>query len=281
MQIAPRLVRCAAEPLLPEIRAAAEQAWGVPIRNVWGTSEAGGTAAGCDHSRMHLSEDLVIVEPVDDHGQPVLPGQRSAKVYLTNLYNRVLPLIRYEITDEVTVLAEPCPCGSAHRYVADIQGRLDDVFVYNGRRVHPHVFRSALARQASVIEYQVRQTQQGARIAVRCGARTDVEALTRELEDALANLGLERPAVEVRTVDRLERDPGLGKLKRFVPLQERTAVAIRQPATTMVRAPLTTRPPPRSARASAAGASPHSPVLALCDRPANPGGQESGSLDRP
>ena len=97
---------------------------------------------------MHLSEDLVIVEPVDEQGRPVAPGDRAAKVYLTNLFNRVLPLIRYEITDEVTILTEPCPCGSAHRCVADIQGRLDDVFVYDGRRVHPHVFRSALGRRA-------------------------------------------------------------------------------------------------------------------------------------
>src|SRR5208282_2700684 len=115
---------------------------------------------------------------------------RSAKVYLTNLYNQALPLIRYEITDEVTILAEPCPCGSAHRCVADIQGRLDDVFVYHGRRVHPHVFRSALGHQAGVAEYQVRQTENGARIAVRCGAPVDLKALSEEITDALARLGL-------------------------------------------------------------------------------------------
>ena len=101
-------------------------------------------------------------------GGPCAPGERSAKVYLTNLFNRVLPLIRYEITDEVTILTEPCPCGSAHRCVADIQGRLDDVFVYDGRRVHPHVFRSALGRHAGVVEYQVRQTPR------RCADRRPV-----------------------------------------------------------------------------------------------------------
>ncbi len=41
------------------------------------------------------------------------------------------------------MLAEGCPCGSAHRCIGDIQGRLDDVFDYGGRRVHPHVFRFA------------------------------------------------------------------------------------------------------------------------------------------
>ena len=218
LRIAPRLVRSSAEPLLPEIRAAAEQAWGVPVANVWGTSEGGGTAVACEQARSHLSEDLLIVEPVDERGQAVAPGQRSAKVYLTNLYNLALPLIRYEITDEVTILAEPCPCGSAHRCVADIQGRLDDLFAYHGRRVHPHVFRSALGRHAGIAEYQVRQTHNGARIAVRCGAPVDLEALREEITGALAGLGLACPVVEIEVVDRLQRDPGPAKLKRFVPL---------------------------------------------------------------
>jgi hypothetical protein len=28
----------------------------------------------------------------------------------------------------VTLLERPCPCGSAHRLIADVQSRLDDVF---------------------------------------------------------------------------------------------------------------------------------------------------------
>jgi phenylacetate-coenzyme A ligase PaaK-like adenylate-forming protein len=218
LRIAPRQVLSGSEPLLPEIRAAAEAAWGVRVGNVWATSEGGGVGIPCDHARSHLTEDLLIVEPVDEDGRPVAPGERSAKIYLTNLFNRVLPLIRYEITDEVTVLADACPCGSAYRCVADVQGRLDDVFVYGGRRVHPHVFRSALGRHAGVTEYQVRQTAQGARIAVRCGAPVELAGLGAEIADALAALGLRRPVVDVTAMERLERDPGPAKLRRFVPL---------------------------------------------------------------
>ena len=214
-------MQSAAEPLLPEIRAAAEAAWGVRVGNLYGVSEGGGAAVPCAHNRSHLSEDLMIVEPVDEAGRPVAPGTHAAKIYLTNLYNRTLPLIRYEITDEVTILAQPCPCGSAHRCIADIQGRLDDVFIYAGRRVHPHVFRSVLAQHAGVIEYQVRQTDDGARIALRCAAPVDLQAIRRQTTRALAGLGLTRPAVEVEAVDHLPRDPGTAKLKRFIPIGAR------------------------------------------------------------
>lgn len=135
LRIAPPQILSCSEPLLPEIRSAAEAAWDVRVGNAWGTSEGGGVAIPCAHAQSHLSDDLVIVEPVDEAGQTVAPGERSAKIFLTNLFNQALPLIRYEITDEVMMLAEPCPCGSAHRCVADIHGRLDDVFVYDGRRV--------------------------------------------------------------------------------------------------------------------------------------------------
>ena len=36
---------------------------------------------------MHLPDDLVIVEPVDEHGNAV-PRPTAAKILLTNLYNR-------------------------------------------------------------------------------------------------------------------------------------------------------------------------------------------------
>ena len=217
LRIAPRRVLAGAEPLLPEIRAAAEQAWGVKVINIYGTSEGGGTAVGCDRGGTHLSEDQLIVEPVDLAGRTVPPGERSAKIYLTNLYNPVLPLIRYEITDEVTVLPEPCPCGSAHRRIADVQGRLDDAFTYQGLRVHPHLFRTALSREADVVEYQVRQTPAGAAIAIRCTAPVSLDRLRDRVATALTRAGLDRPQVTVEVVDRFERPGGPAKLKRFLP----------------------------------------------------------------
>jgi phenylacetate-CoA ligase len=218
LRIAPRQVLAGAEPLLPETRAAAEQAWGARVINIYGTSEGGGTAVGCEHGGTHISDDLLFVEPVDLAGRAVAPGDRSAKVYLTNLYNPVLPLIRYEITDEITVLAGPCPCGSAHRRIADVQGRLDDEFIYLGLRVHPHLFRTALSREADVVEYQVRQTLDGAAIAIRCTAPISLNGLRDRIATALAGAGLDRPQVTVEVVDRFERPGGPAKLKRFLPL---------------------------------------------------------------
>jgi phenylacetate-coenzyme A ligase PaaK-like adenylate-forming protein len=168
---------------------------------------------------MHLADDVVIVETVDSNGRPVPPGVLSDKVFVTNLVNAVQPLIRYEITDQVVMLDEPCACGSGHRRVADIQGRLDDEFTYTGAiQVHPHVFRSALVCQPAVTEYQVHQTTRGAEILLCHDTPIDSEALTRNLAEALRKLGLADARVTARTVDCIPRLDS-GKLKRFIPLK--------------------------------------------------------------
>jgi phenylacetate-CoA ligase len=219
LHISPRRIVTSSEPLLPEIRTALEETWDAPVGNWWGTSEGGPTGVSCAKgSGMHLADDLLIVEPLDGEGRPVPPGARSAKVYLTNLCNLILPLIRYEVTDEVTLLAEPCPCGSQHRRVDDIQGRLDDRFIYEGGlMVHPLIFRSALGRERNILEYQVRQTHNGADIAARCLRNVDMQGLRRKIVQELRQLGLKDPEVSITPVDRLERQ-AIGKLKRFFPL---------------------------------------------------------------
>lgn len=221
LRIAPTLVRSTAEPLLPEMRALISTTWPVPLRNGFGSTE-GLMGASCSAERgIHLSDDVCIVEPVDANGDPVRPGERAAKLYLTNLYNRTQPLIRYELTDEITVLDEPCPCGSALLRIDDIQGRLDDSFTYaGGSTVHPFTFRSVLGRQRNVVEYQVRQTARGADVSICCDGPADAPALAETIRGALIDVGLESPEVSVTPVAELDRQT-TGKLRRFVPLAGR------------------------------------------------------------
>jgi phenylacetate-coenzyme A ligase PaaK-like adenylate-forming protein len=170
----------------------------------------------CGHG-SHLPDDLCLLELVGADGRPVEAGETSAKVYVTNLYNTVVPLIRFEVTDEVTILEEPCPCGSTFRRVADPLGRLDDTFIYpDGTAIHPHVFRSCLSHQG-LVEYQIRQTARGADISAVTSGHVDTDALASRIEDALRKLGLPAPVVAIATVDHVDRQAS-GKLKRFVPL---------------------------------------------------------------
>jgi phenylacetate-coenzyme A ligase PaaK-like adenylate-forming protein len=212
LRIAPRRVIGISEPLLPEARAAVVQTWGVPVATGYGMSE--GLFTGACGQSTHLPDDLCIVEPVDSAGQPVAPGQTSTGILITNLYNPLLPLIRYHVSDEMTVLDGNCPCGTAMARIADPLGRLDDLFYFGPTVVHPHVFRSLLGRP-DILEYQVSQTERGAHIRV-VGAGVDPVVVEQEVEQKLLALGLPDPHVTVQLVSAVERLPS-GKLQRFLP----------------------------------------------------------------
>lgn len=219
LRIAPLRVRCVGEPLLPEVRERLARTWCVPVHSQWIASEAGCLGYSCLRGRgLHLNDDLVITEPVDADGQPVPPGTLAAKVYITNLFNNALPLIRFEVTDEVIVLDEPCPCGSAYTWIEEVQGRLDDSLHYaGGLTIHPIVVRSPLGRHRSIAEYQVHQTPRGVEVLLRLLGDVDLNAVRAELTAGLAKVGLIDPDVVLIPVDHLGRQSS-GKLKRFVPL---------------------------------------------------------------
>jgi phenylacetate-CoA ligase len=218
LRISPRRIRSRAEPLLPQTRADLEDTWGVTVHNEWVCTE-GASAATCGAGQgLHLSEDLVIIEPVDAAGRPVPAGVPSDKVYLTNLYNLALPLIRYELTDQMTFLRGACPCGTAFARIADVQGRIEDLFHYGpGIQVHPHIFRSPLSREPRVIEYQVRQTPAGADITVVTDGPVDARRIGQEIRIALSRLGLPDPVINIFPAAALDRS-ATGKLRRFTPL---------------------------------------------------------------
>ncbi|MET0902433.1 MAG: hypothetical protein ABWZ52_04265 [Acidimicrobiales bacterium] len=116
------------------------------------------------------------------------------------------------------VIDEPCPCGCAFTRIDDIEGRLDHVFTYpDGTVVHPHVFRSPFSQVPSVVEYQVRQTADGADIDVRLDGPADLDALRARVAEHLHEAGLPSPTVGLHLIQAGERTAA-GKQRRFVPL---------------------------------------------------------------
>lgn len=126
LHIHPAIVISSAEPLAPEDRARIQQAFGVPPRNNYGCSEGGVMGYECRQSSMHLNADWVIFEPTDAQHTPVHAGQLSDRVLITNLANRVMPIIRYELGDRVSMSPEPCACGITLPVVR-VEGRTDEI----------------------------------------------------------------------------------------------------------------------------------------------------------
>jgi phenylacetate-CoA ligase len=203
------------EPLTPSVRDRLEQAFGVRTYNFYATTE-GLYGNDCEAGSMHLFDDMCIVENVDDDGVPMPPGEVGSRILVTNLFNRVLPLIRFEITDLVAVEPEPCPCGRSLLRLRSLEGRAEDVLRLRGVVVHPLQF-ALVTADPDVREFQVVQEGDGLRlrVALRDGAEEAPARLQARVGARLEALGVPHPAVEVETVDALERTAG-GKLQMVV-----------------------------------------------------------------
>jgi phenylacetate-coenzyme A ligase PaaK-like adenylate-forming protein len=216
LAIAPRFVFSASEVLTDSTRELATTAWGQPPHNVYGSTETSGIAAECgQHPGMHLFEDLVITEVVDEDNQPVPPGVYGAKVLVTVLFSRTLPLIRYEMTDSVQLAAEHgCPCGRPYALLAGIQGRAQEALRFptgdcGGRVVQPIVFHHVMDH-VTAAAWQIIQRPDGLEVLLVQPHEVDQPVLVASLQAALTAQGVVAPTVRIREVAAIPRT-ALGK----------------------------------------------------------------------
>ena len=223
LRIAPRAGAFGAEPLTPNLRRRIRAAWGFEPASLYAATESPVIASSTPrHPELEVHEDVVLVEVVDERGRPVPPGRPGAKVLVTNLVNFAQPLIRYELTDAVTLAAGPNPTGRPWRRIAAVEGRSEEVLHLPARgggraAVHPSALEAALAPAPEVRQYQFlydgRALQALVVLAPDAPAGTP-DRLRHALERAIEATGAWPLPVQVRPVAALQREPGPGhKLK--------------------------------------------------------------------
>lgn len=210
LRIAPKAIMCASEVLTPETRARAVEAWGIQPFNVYAATETAGVASECPRHRMHLFEDLVISEVVDDRNEPVPPGTTGAKLLVSVLFSRTQPLIRYEMSDSVTLSPEPCDCGLPFATFDAIEGRVEDTLTMPGTngspvRVHPNVFGRVMER-VRAREWQVIQEPTALRVLLaRPDPSFDDDDLANNLRRELASVGAGETVIRIEHVEKVPR----------------------------------------------------------------------------
>jgi phenylacetate-CoA ligase len=218
LTLAPTWVSVAGEVCTPLVRETVRAAWGLELSEFWGCSE-GTYAFPCGVGEgMHVADDLVILEPVDEHGDVVPYGQPADRVLLTNLFNLDQPLIRYDLADAVTITDAPCPCGCAHRRITDVRGRINGVFEFQGGASVPRrEFEKILVTWPGIADFFVGQTANGVDLSLVTDGSCDEERLRGKLVDLLAGHGVSAPEVHLREVEEPDR-LWSGKVRQFAPV---------------------------------------------------------------
>ena len=165
LSIAPTEIWTGGETLSAGARRFVQDAFGCAVCDSYGASEFLALASQCPQGRLHLNSDWAIVESVDAHGRPVPDGHPGHSCLLTNLINRVQPLIRYDLGDRVTITSGPCACGSTLP-VIEVHGRSDETLCLGRESRHsvevlPLALCTVIEEEAGLFDFQV----------VQCGPR--------------------------------------------------------------------------------------------------------------
>lgn len=199
LHIHPKLMNAAGETLTDPMRQHIAAAFQCSVGNYYGSSEAVGLTFECKHQQLHVNSDWYILEPVDEHDQPVPPGHLSHSVLVTNLANRVQPIIRYKMGDRVTISPGTCSCGGPFP-VIHVIGRTDEVLSLPTKQgsvveILPLAISSIAEETPGVYSCQIIQTEPlklKVRLAVKeIGSEQSVwEALLKRLQAYLVEQGV-------------------------------------------------------------------------------------------
>jgi phenylacetate-CoA ligase len=214
LHIAPEKVFTSSEVLTDETRRRVKTVWGDEPYNQYGATETADIAAEnkvC--RRMHIFEDLLLLEVVDNQYRPVPRGEFGAKLLVTTLFSRTQPLIRYEINDSVRLSVEPCSkCGLPFSFIDGIQGRVEDALSMQSVKGGPILIQPLVFNRVMDIlpvrGWQVIQETDSSLTVLLSGANNDIhdDMLSNAIRKELALEGAVVPLIKVQHVTEIPKN---------------------------------------------------------------------------
>lgn len=124
---APTAIGTTAAPLTDSARHYLEETFGAPVFDEYRCSEVQWMAGQCRvRNGLHVFADMRRIEVVGEDGAPVPTGD-VGNLVVSDLTNRVFPIIRYRNGDRGSLLPDLCSCGVRLPLMAAPDGRQTDV----------------------------------------------------------------------------------------------------------------------------------------------------------
>ena len=115
--------------------------------------QASFTECSC-HCGNHVPADLIIVEFLDDEGNPVAEGE-SGEVTITTLGVEGMPLVRFRTGDICIHYDSPCACGRNSTRLSSVIGRKGQMIKFKGSTLYPPALFDILDNIPEVKSYVV------------------------------------------------------------------------------------------------------------------------------
>ena len=217
LKISPKVIACSAEKLSPEMYDTLKETFHCAIINNYCMTEGGEIAFGVNCPHLHINDDWIIVEPVDENKKIITDENVwSHGIFVTDLSNFIQPIIRYYVEDSVRI-HEGCACGNNLPWL-EIHGRTSGVYEICGGTLTSmqlddvnEVFEETLAVQL----VQVDETTLQVRAILIVAAEKISAQVVAEVEKILRRAGCKNFSLTWSDEPPIKNVRG-GKLKPFV-----------------------------------------------------------------
>jgi len=127
------------DPRLPDLF---PRYFGAALRDFYGSRETSSISAECPYGSRHINSRYII-EICDERSGRLLPPGATGSILITDLFNDVTPLIRYQLGDLGAVEWRECECGRNSFVFTQLIGRPPQVIeLASGHRLTPYCFLS-------------------------------------------------------------------------------------------------------------------------------------------
>ena len=193
--------------------------------STYASTEMQSSFTECDfHKGGHTPVDLIIVELLDDHNNPVAEGV-PGEVTITTLGVRGMPLIRFKTGDVCMGSTTPCDCGRNTLRLSSVLGRKGQMIKFKGTTLYPTALYDILDHIPEVKNYivEVYTGELGTdQIVIKVGSSCTDEIFEKELKDLFRSKIRVAPEIIFEPIDYIAKKqmPALSRKQiKFIDLR--------------------------------------------------------------
>lgn len=171
----------------------------------------------CEYGTLHLNEDIVFIEEEKIDENRFIP-------VITDFTRRSQPIVRYRLNDVLLHKKEKCPCRSHFLALEKIEGREDDVFIFENKnggdtKVFSDIISRCVLYVKGIKQYQViQESKKAIRILLEYEKNADPQAVQKQLQEEFSNTFSQLGCMDIAmTFDKYQHTTNK-KLKRVIRL---------------------------------------------------------------
>ena len=216
LRIKPEIIVCTGELLPHETKKEFQRIFRCRVFDQYGTQELNRMAWTCEYyNGFHIDEEAVYIEFLKN-GIPVSDGEQG-KMVVTGLFNRAMPLIRYDLGDIAAPVSSKCRCGRGLGMMRIYEGRADSIITLpSGKKIGPRaitgIFDHLMLHSNKLLTYRlIQKANADLELNLVKGDRFDDDTVELILS-SLNKLFNENVNIETKIVDDISRSKG-GKFR--------------------------------------------------------------------